>query len=280
MKQDKQSTIDSYCFYRIKPMKIVFSALLLSLELVGGLSSPVKAESAATAPEELTEVISKLEEAANKRDLEEVMEYYSPDFTNGDGLNHSSLSQSLSQMWKTYPRIRYTTEIDSWSDNGDELVAETTTKIRGVQNNKGRMVRFDSTLRSRQYFQDQKLVRQEVLSEQTKLTSGDNPPAVNIIAPEAVKLGEKYNFDVVVTEPLENRVLLGAVNEERTNSDLYLDPTALELEPLPAGGVFKTVTAPLLPDSNWLSAIVVRGDGITMVTHRVRVEEQDNEAPQ
>ena len=257
-------------------MKTVFSALLLSLGLIGGLKDGVKAESAATAPQEITEVISKLEAAANKGDIEEVMKYYSPDFTNGDGLTRSSLSQSLSQMWKTYPRIRYTTEIESWEDNGDELVAETTTNIRGVQNNRGRIVRFDSTLRSRQYFQDQKLVRQEVLSEQTKLTSGDNPPSIDIIAPEAVKLGEKYNFDVVVTEPLEDQVLLGAVNEERTSSDLYLNPTALELKPLPAGGVYKTVTAPLLPDSNWLSAIVVRGDGITMVTHRVRVEERNN----
>ena len=257
-------------------MKTAFSALLLSLGLVGGWSDAVKAENAATAPKELTEVISKLEEAANARDLEEVMEYYSPNFTNGDGLTRSSLSQSLSQIWKAYPRMRYSTQLESWEDNGDELVAETTTKIRGVQNNQGRIVRFDSILRSRQYFQDKKLVRQEILSEQTKLTSGDNPPTVNILAPEVVKLGEKYNFDVVVTEPLEDRVLLGAVNENRTSSDLYLNPTALELEPLPAGGVYKTVTAPLLPDSNWLSAIVVRGDGITMVTHRVRVEERDN----
>ncbi|MGF1540522.1 MAG: nuclear transport factor 2 family protein [Pleurocapsa sp.] len=261
-------------------MKTVCSALVLSLGLFGGLNLEVKAETAATAPPELTEVISKLESAANNKDLEEVIEYYSPDFTNEDGLTRSSLAQSLSQMWKTYPRMRYITTIDSWSDNGDELIAETTTQIRGLQNNRGRIISFDSTLRSRQYFQDQKLVRQEILSEQTKLTSGDNPPQVSIIAPETVELGEKYNFDVVVIEPLGDRVLLGAVKEERTSSDLYLHPTALELEPLPAGGVYKTVTAPLLPDNNWLSAIVVRGDGITMVTHRVRVKEQDNLAPQ
>lgn len=280
VKQNKQSTIDAYCLYRIKTMKTVFSALLLSLGLVGSLGDGVKAESAATAPKELTEVVSQLEKAANEKDLEEVLEFYSSDFSSSDGLTRSSLSRALSQMWKTYPRMRYTTEINSWNDDGNELVAETTTKIRGVQNNRGRIVRFDSILRSRQYFQDQKLVRQEVLSEQTKLSSGDNPPAVNINAPEAVEIGEKYNFDVVVTEPLEDRVLLGAVTEDRTSSDLYLNPTALELEPLPAGGIYKTVTAPLLPDSNWLSAIVVRGDGLTMVTHRVKVEDRGEETPQ
>jgi hypothetical protein len=261
-------------------MKTVFSALLLSLGLVAALNLEVKAQSAEAAPEELTEVISQLESAANNKDLEEVMEYYSPNFTNGDGLTRTSLSRSLSQIWRTYPQMSYTTTINSWEDNGKELVAETTTQIEGIQNSRGRVVRFDSTLRSRQYFQDRQLVRQEVLSEQTKLTSGERPPEVNIIAPQMVGLGKKYNFDVVVTEPLGDQVLLGAVKEERTSSELYLNPTALELEPLPAGGVYKTVTAPLLPDNNWLSAIIVRGDGITMVTHRVRVQEDNNPAPQ
>lgn len=132
-------------------------------------------------------------------------------------------------------------------------------------------------MRSRQYFQDNKLIRQEILSERTKLTSGQNPPQVEVYVPEVVESGERYNFDVVVTEPLGEDVLLGAVEEERTGSDRYLNPTSLELQPLPAGGIYKLVTAPLLPDNNWLSAILVRGDGITMVTRRVRVKKRATE---
>ena len=94
------------------------------------------------------------------------------------------------------------------------------------------------------------------------------------MAPKTVKAGDKYSFDLIVDEPLENKVLLGAVQEDKTSSNLYLNPTALELEPLPAGGIYKTVTAPLLPDSNLLSAVLVRGDGITMITHRVNVQEK------
>lgn len=261
----------------MKSMKTFFTAVVLSLgvNLVWGFTDrSVNAESAATAPEELTEIISEVEEAANNKDLEKVMEYYSEDFTNNDGLTRASVNSALSQMWKAYPRIRYATEIASWEQDGDRLVAETITKIRGIQNNQGRIVRFNSVLRSRQYFQDEKLVRQDIISEKTRLTSGDNPPKVKVSVPETVGLGEKYNFDVIVTEPLEDRVLLGAVKEERISSDLYVNPTALELEQLPAGGIYSKVTAPLLADRNWLSAILVRGDGITMVTSRVTVEEQ------
>ncbi|MGV2831222.1 nuclear transport factor 2 family protein [Myxosarcina sp. GI1(2024)] len=250
---------------------------LLSLGILGGFTNLVRAQTAENIPEELQTVIAEIQAAANSQDLPEVMQYYSPEYSNTDGLTRNSLSQALREMWKDYPRIRYSTTIESWEDNGDELVAETITNISGIQNNQGRELRLESTVRSRQYFQDNKLIRQEILSERTKLTSGQNPPQVEVYVPEVVESGERYNFDVVVTEPLGEDVLLGAVEEERTGSDRYLNPTSLELQPLPAGGIYKLVTAPLLPDNNWLSAILVRGDGITMVTRRVRVKKRATE---
>lgn len=266
-----QTPVTDNNFSAIKPWRLPM-ALLLSFGLVCGWGNIVRSENGATAPEELTEIIEGVEEAANDRDLDEVMEYYSPKFTSADGLTRSSFSSALAKVWKNYPRVKYTTEIESWSQEGDKLVAQTVTKIRGIRKDQGRVVRLNSTLRSRQYFQDEQIVYQEILNEQTKLTSGENPPQIRVIAPKTVAVGEKYNFDVIVNEPLGDNVLLGAVKEERTASGLYLNPTALELEPLPAGGIYKVATAPLLPESNWLSAIVVRGDGITMVTQRVKVE--------
>lgn len=253
-------------------MRKLFTVLLLNL---GIISSPMitRAESPATAPPELTETISEIEAAANDKDLEELLEYYSSDFTNTDGLTTETLAQALEQMWENFSELEYNTELESWSTEGDRLVAETTTTITGTKNSRGRSARLNSTIKSRQYFADRKLVRQEILSEQSQLSSGENPPQVDIVAPTTVEVGEKYNFDLVVNEPLGDKVLLGAVSEEKTASDLYLNPTALELEPLPAGGIYKLATAPLLPDSNWLSAILVRGDGITTVVHRVKVEE-------
>jgi hypothetical protein len=261
-------------FNKMTQMKRFTIVFLISLGIVsgfGGLTNVVQAESAATAPAELKEVISGIEAAANQKNIEGVTQYYSPNFTNTDGLTPNSLTKALQQMWKNYPQLKYTTTIDSWSNQGDQLVAETTTTIQGVQNSKGRRVNLNSTIKSRQYFQQQKLVRQEILAEQSQLTSGENPPQVKVVAPETVTTGDKYNFDLIVDQPLGDQVLLGAVQEEKTASNLYLNPTALELEPLPAGGIYKTATAPLLPESNWLSAILVRGDGMTMITHRVNV---------
>lgn len=255
-------------------MKTLLAALLLGLGTMGSLVNKVQAQSADTAPEELTSAIAELTAAANDQDLDGVLEYYSEDFTNTDGLTTDSLARGLEQMWQNYPDLEYTTEIQSWSQEDDRLIAETITTITGEQNDRGRTLLLESTIESRQYFQDGQLVEQEILAEQSQLRSGENPPQIEVVAPKLVQTGDRYNFDLIVNRPLEDKVLLGAVKEEKTASNLYFNPTALELEPLPAGGIYKTATAPLLPDSNWISAILVRGDGITMITHRVNVEEK------
>lgn len=258
-------------------MKQLIATLLLSWGIVNGLTSKVQAETAQTAPAELTEAIAEIEAAANQQDLGRLLEYYSEDFSNSDGLTTDSLAQGLEKIWDNYPQLKYQTELVSWSEAESGLMAETITKVEGVKQNRGRTIHLNSTIKSRQYFQEQKLVKQEILAEQSQITSGEQPPQVEVIAPETVKTGDKYNFDIIVDRPLEDKVLLGAIQEEKTASNLYLDPTALELEPLPAGGIYQTATAPLLPASNWVSAILVRGDGITMITHRVNIEAKPEE---
>ncbi|MGB5633429.1 MAG: nuclear transport factor 2 family protein [Waterburya sp.] len=258
-------------------MKRFATVLLLNLGIISGLVNTAQGENLTTAPDELTEIIAGIEAAANKQNLDKLIEYYGADFTNTDGLTTDTLAEALTQMWSDYPQLKYSTEIESWSEEGTQLIAETITTIRGVKNTQGRKVRLSSTIKSRQYFQEEKLVRQEILAEQSQLTSGSNPPEVKVVAPEVVKVGAKYSFDLIVNEPLNDQVLLGGVQEEKTASNLYLNPTAIELEPLPAGGIYKVATAPLLPDSNWLSAILVRGDGITMITHRVNIQEEQAE---
>ncbi len=262
-------------FKLISPIKnfISLKSLSCSLALVLGLATGATAETPETLPQELKTIIMEIETAANQKDLSGLMEYYSPEFANNDGLTKESLGAALTKIWKSYPRLKYNTTIESWEQEGDELVAKTVTRIRGTQPTKGRVIRLESVVSSSQHFLNGKLIRQEILSEQTRLTSGKNPPTVEVIAPETVKIGKQYNFDVIVLEPLGNEVLLGAAIEERTASDRYLNPTTLKLEQLSAGGIFKTTTASLLPDNQWLSAILVRGDGITMITQRVRIQD-------
>jgi hypothetical protein len=74
-----------------------------------------------------------------------------------------------------------------------------------------------------------------------------------------------------VAEPLGDRVLLGTALEEPVSPDGYLTPATLDLTLLPAGGLFKVGQAPATPESRWVSAIIIREDGITEVTQRLQV---------
>lgn len=247
--------------------------LSLGFTLAGDNFTPVRAESVQTAPEELKTVIGNIEQAANDHDLEGVMKFYSPEFETNDGLRLATFTDALSKLWENYPDLQYQTILQSWERKGGQLVADTVTEIKGTKNDDGRQMQLTSIIRSRQYFSGQILVSQEIISESSNIKSGENPPEIRVILPEEVKTGTQYNFDVIVEEPLLNDLLLGTAIEEQTGSDRYLNPSALELELLSAGGIFKLVTAPLLPDNRWVSAIIVRDDGINLINQRVRVIE-------
>jgi len=90
--------------------------------------------------------------------------------------------------------------------------------------------------------------------------------------PERVKVGEEFDFDVIVREPLGDDLLAGAAIDEKVDIERYINTKPLELELLQSGGLFKRVKAPATPENRWLSAILIQGDGIVVVSQRVKVE--------
>jgi hypothetical protein len=255
-------------FFRLSSLFSLFLGLGLSL----GSANFVQAQNAATAPQEIKEILTNLQTASNQRNISAIMNFYSEEFTNSDGLDYASLSEGLKSLLANYSNLQYSIELESWSQQGEEIVTETTTYLRGSSRQKGRLIFLNSTLRSRQYWVNQKIVRQEILEEQTRLTTGIKPPSIQVNIPIKAKVGQQFNFDIIVNEPLGDEVLLGAVVREETQANLYLNPSSFELEVLPAGGIFKIVNLEQAGDE-WLSAILVRSDGITSLTQRVKVEE-------
>lgn len=243
--------------------------------IVHGTTPPVlQAASPETAPPELSNLLAQLDTAANNRDLKAVMQFYGRNFTHTDGLNRRSLEQALNQLWEQYPRLNYRTELKSWKRDGNAIVAETTTQITGATQLNGRDAILDSTIQSQQRIENQKIVRQEILSERTEVKAGENPPEVNINLPAEVRVGQEYSFDAIVKQPLGDSILLGGAVEEPVRANNYLKPESVSLEVLPAGGIYKLGRAPSTPDSRWISAVLVREDGMTMITQRLRVVER------
>lgn len=247
------------------------SAFAVGLALAIGGNHQAQAASPDTAPADLVSAIEQIETAANSGDVTAVMQGYSPSFTNEDGFTFETLPTALETFWAQYDTLTYRVELQSWDRADAGYTAETVTYIDGTHTADGQPTTIESVIRSQQTFVGGKIVAQETLSERNQVTSGDTPPTVSVILPEQVNAGESYDFDAIVTEPLGNRYLLGAVIEEGATATDFFTGRPVELELLAAGGLFKIGEAPSLPDSRWVSALLVREDGLTVVTRRLRV---------
>ncbi|MBV6627930.1 MAG: nuclear transport factor 2 family protein [Rivularia sp. (in: Bacteria)] len=223
------------------------------------------------APPQLRTLLTQIDAAANRRNIKGVMNFYSPRFVHGDGLNRSSMEQALTSLWKRYPGLTYNTKLQSWRTQGNSIIADTVTNIVGLPSANNDKLGMNATIKSRQRIVNGKIVRQDILSEKTQLTSGVNPPKVDINLPDKLKAGQRYYFDAIVNEPLGDSFLLGAALDEPVKPGKYLKPTPVNLELLSAGGIFKVGRAPTTPGNQWISAVLVRGNGMTMITQRVPV---------
>lgn len=236
-----------------------------------GLATPVAAAPAATAPAELVQAIAQLEAAADAKDVAQTMALYSPAFATSDGTNRQQFEQMLQQFWQQYATLDYAVELVAWEASPGGFTAETITRVDGTQTRSGRQLAMQAEVRSRQRFENGQIVFQEILAEQSQLTSGANPPAVTVLLPAQVEPGASYSFDAIVQEPLGNRSLLGAVLNEPVVPAELMTPRLLTVEVLDAGGLFKLGRASEQPANRWVSAVIVREDGLTVETRRMQV---------
>jgi hypothetical protein len=270
------------------PRACLLIPVLLTLSVTGAGKStvaqtPVPAPPATTpanppqpsvplnAPAELTSLIVQIDAAANQRNIKEVLKFYSPNFTHTDGLTRQTMAQALTQLWQSYPQMKYQTQLQSWRSQGNAIIAETVTKISGTQPQAVGNTLLEATIRSTQRYENGQVVRQDILSERSQIRTGDRPPTVELKLPQQVKTGQQYNFDAIVREPLGDDYLLGAAIEEPINPANFSNPARVDLELLSSGGLFKIGRAPLKPNRYWVSAVLIRGDGMTLVTQRLNV---------
>lgn len=254
--------------------KLTHRISLFSFLVTLGLTSichPAKANTPDKAPLELTNLLTQVDNAASKGDIKAVMQYYATNFTHSDGLKRETLETALNSLWKQYRQLRYNTRLQSWKSEGNSIIAETVTTITGLPSSNSNNIALTSTITSRQKLIGGKIVEQEILSERTQLTSGNKPPQVDFRLPQKVKVGQRYNFDAIVEEPLGDDFLLGAALEEGIQPEKYLNPTTVDLQLLTSGGLFKIGRAPAKPGNHWVSAVIVRGEGMTIITQRLEV---------
>ncbi|MEM1280420.1 MAG: nuclear transport factor 2 family protein [Cyanobacteria bacterium P01_H01_bin.152] len=252
--------------------KVLMSVGCLGAVMGWAIAQPAQAAPPSTAPAELVSTLEAIETAANEQNLEQLMALYSPGFVGPDGFTREQYQATLSEFWEQYIDLVYEVELLSWENEGTAFVAETLTTVEGTRLVAGRAMQLTAELRSQQRYENGQLVSQAILSEQNQLTAGVTPPDVTIQLADTVAPSSRFTYDAIVGAPLGNRLLLGLAFDEGVTSEDFLTPRPVDLEALTAGGLFKVGTAPEKSDQRWISAVIVREDGIVIDTRRLNVQ--------
>jgi hypothetical protein len=249
---------------------------MLTIAVAGGLplwtrQTLAQGNSLAAAPTALKTILTKIDTAANSRQLPELLRYYSSNFSTSDGLNKAAWQQSLGQFWQAYSNLKYTTTLENWKSEGNGYTADTITKITGTQQLNGKTMNLAATIHSRQKIAGGQIVQQQILQERSQISSGTQPPTIDFTLPEKLQTNVEYNLDAIVKEPLGDEVLMGATVEQLVSPQAYTQSTNYKLELLTAGGLFKVARAPGKSGDYWFSTVFIRPTGMTTLTQRVHV---------
>lgn len=256
-----------------RPWPFLWFLTSLALGSTLGLPSAAMAASISNAPLEVQQTLENIEAAANDRDLDRVMGYYSPAFDSDTGFDYAGLRQVLSTLWQTYRTLTYDIELLSWEAMGAGIYTiETRTRVKGVELRSDRELTLSAEVTSRQRLQNGQVAYQQVLAETSRLSSGANPPQIEIQLPTTLTPGQFFSFDAVVREPLQGRSLMGAAVDEQVRAIDFFVPQSVVLDVLTAGGLYKLGTAPPIAGQRWISAVIIREDGLVVDTRRVQIQ--------
>ncbi len=245
----------------------LLTGLILSLS-IGSLTPSYAATS--PLPANVSGLINKIDQAANSRQLPALLENFSANYT-VDGMSRSQWQQQVSGLWQRYSSLRYSTTIQNWKQDAVGISIDITTQIDGASIGGGKQNKLFAKIQARQYIVNGKVVQQQILNEQVRSSTGTKPPTVDMVVPDKLRPSEDYNVDVIVQEPLNDDVMMGALSEQPVSTGSYGKATPYKLELLSTGGLFKNAKAPSKAGDYWLSAVFVRSDGITTVTRRIHV---------
>lgn len=244
------------------------SAWVLTLGAVPAMAAPAE-----TAPAAVRQTLERIEAAANAQDLDAVMAAYAPGFTSDTGFDHDQLRQTLETLWQQYSTLTYEVELLNWEAAGPgAYTLETRTRVNGVQVLRDRRLNLEADVTSRQRLENGQITRQDTLSETSRMTSGTNPPTLQTLLPSTLAPGQSFAFDTIVLEPLEGRSLMGVAVDEGVTARDFFKPRPVVFDVLSAGGLYKIGTASEEPDQRWISAVIIREDGLVVQTRRVAVE--------
>ena len=116
-----------------------------------------------------------------------------------------------------------------------------------------------------------KIKSYKVINEESILNSQNSPLVVEIISPEKVLTGERYEMNFIIEKPLDNSLIATGMIVLQSNENTNISNYQFGIQPNQSGGLFKYIQAPLEPGFQTVSAIITHPEGIYSITKTIKV---------
>ena len=236
--------------------------LRASLATVLSAAAAISALPALAASGDGTALSARLQQALNSDDrVQALSALMTPD-------QASTLIDRFRRFSMRFPETRWAVRPDQPLADGRSTVK---LAVSGTRQQDGLSYSFKAKQRLALSTAGGLITAQEVLSDQSVLTSASKPLPISLMIPDTVLTGSRYDVDVVVDQPLGRALLAGGLTPVTAQQVLVQESPDVQLEPLGGGGLFKSVQAPFQPGVQTWAALLVHPDGVITVSKRVQV---------
>ena len=158
------------------------------------------------------------------------------------------------------------TLIENHPDNKilDIKIRSTTTIGNQIYNlNSRQLVKIETT--------KNKIKNYKVINEESILSSQDSPLVINIISPDKVLTGERYEINLIIEKPLDSSLIASGMIVIKNQKNINISKQNFGIKLNQSGGLFKYIKAPLEPGTQTISAIITHPEGIYAITKKIKV---------
>jgi hypothetical protein len=225
------------------------------------LPVPLRAQPAAGSSAAEQALVARLEEALNTPDQKGLDDLLAPE-------QRQQLGPRLRRFAQRFTNARWRLNAGALLADGSLPVA---VSVSGSVLSNGLPYSLQATQQLRLHLADGLISGQELVQDQSVLTSAREPLPVTLVIPDAVLTGSRYDVDVVLDEPLGQALVAGGLAALTLRQVREQQSPTIQLEPMGGGGLFKSVQAPFQPGVQTWAAMLVHPDGVITVTKQVRV---------
>ncbi len=116
-----------------------------------------------------------------------------------------------------------------------------------------------------------KIKNYTVINEESILNSQDSPLVINIISPEKVLTGERYEMNLIIEKPLDSSLIASGMIVIKNDKNINISSEDFGIKLNQSGGLFKYIKAPFEPGTQTISAIITHPGGIYAITKKIKV---------